>query len=290
MSASAENAVENRGQLFVVATPIGNLQDFTMRAIEVLQSVDIIAAEDTRHSRKLFTNYGIKTPCVSLHEHNEREQLHKLGERLRQGQRVALISDAGTPLISDPGYQLVKHCLQIGVRVVPIPGPSALIAALSAAGLASDRFCFEGFAPAKSAARLQSLALRRHETATLIYYLSPHRWRDTLSDMIQVFGAERSAVLAREITKLHEIFHQDTLGGLLQWMDTHAEQQKGEMVLLLAGAVDSIDPDLDQRSREWLSLLLKELPPSRAAAVLAEMLGVKKKVLYQLALSIQNAE
>jgi len=279
-------AIENQGQLFVVATPIGNLQDFTMRAIEVLQTVDVIAAEDTRHSRKLLMHYGIKTPCVALHEHNEREQIDKIIAQLRDNKQVALISDAGTPLISDPGYQLVRHCVAQQIRVLPIPGASALLAALSAAGLPSDRFCFEGFPPAKSAARLAALRARQFESATLIYYLSPHRWRPTLEDMRQVFGADREAVLAREITKIHETFRRDSLAGLIDWMEAHAEQQKGEMVLLLAGADDAIDSQIQQRSAEWLALLLKDLPPSRASAILAEMLDVPKKQIYEMAVKM----
>jgi len=283
------NGDRNRqGQLFIVATPIGNLQDFTMRAIEVLQSVDIIAAEDTRHSRKLLMHYGIKTPCVALHEHNEREQIEKICAMLRDSKNVALISDAGTPLVSDPGYQLVRHCVDSQLRVQPVPGACSPIAALSAAGLPSDRFCFEGFPPAKSAARIQAFQARQHESATLIYLISPHRWQSTLEDMLQVFGGDRVAVLAREISKIHETFHRDRLSGLLRWMEDNPQQQKGEMVLLLEGNAEPGDPALNQQSTQWLRLLLKELPPSRASALLAEMLGVKKKVLYDMALRIQS--
>jgi len=286
----SQGAIENQGQLFVVATPIGNLQDFTMRAIEVLQAVDVIAAEDTRHSRKLLMHYGIKTPCIALHEHNEREQIDKIIAQLRDNKRVALISDAGTPLISDPGYQLVSRCAAEHIRIIPVPGASALLAALSAAGLPSDRFCFEGFPPAKSAARLAALRARQFEGATLIYYLSPHRWRPTLEDMRQVFGADREAVLAREISKIHETFHHDSLDGLIHWMEADSDQQKGEMVLLIAGADEVVDSHVQQRSAEWLALLLKELPPSRASAILAEMLDVPKKQIYELAVKIQKQE
>ena len=287
-ASGATNTSENRGQLYIVATPIGNLQDFTMRAIEVLQNVDVIAAEDTRHSRKLLMHYGINTACVALHEHNEREQIAKISAMLLDKKKVALISDAGTPLVSDPGYQLVHHCVQHGIRVVPVPGASAAIAALCAAGLPSDRFCFEGFAPAKSAARLQALQARQYESATLIYYLSPHRWQPTLQDMVTVFGAEREAVLAREISKIHETFYRDTLQGILQWMEQYPQQQKGEMVLLVAGNRDAVDAAISEQSSQWLRLLLKEMSPSRASALLAEMLGVPKKSLYQMALQIQD--
>lgn len=275
------------GQLYIVATPIGNLNDFTMRAIEVLGHVSVIAAEDTRHSRKLLSHYGIKTPCIALHEHNEREQLHSIAERLRSGQDVALISDAGTPLINDPGYQLVHYCVEHGLQVQPIPGASAVITALSAAGIPCDRFCFEGFVPAKSAARIQAFRNRCHDGASLVYYLSPHRWEDALRDMISVFGEQRQVVLARELTKIHETFHRDTLAGLLQWMSENRQQQKGEMVVIVAAEQRDAD-ELDPRSSQWLSLLLKEMSPSRASALLAEMLGVNKKPLYQLALQLQD--
>jgi len=278
----------NPGQLFVVATPIGNLQDFTMRAIEVLQHVDLIAAEDTRHSRKLLMHYGIKTPCVALHEHNEREQIEKIVALLRDDKNIALISDAGTPLISDPGYHLVRHCVSQHIRVQPVPGPSASIAALSAAGLASDRFCFEGFPAAKSAARIQAFQARQLESATLIYFLSPHRWQETLMDMLSVFGADRGVVLAREISKIHETFHRAPLRDLIEWMAQNPQQQKGEMVLLVEGNRDAVDPALTPQTLQWLRVLLKELPPSRASAVLADMLGLKKKVLYDMALQIQH--
>jgi len=205
------NQISDRGTLYIVATPIGNLKDFTFRAVEVLSAVDIIAAEDTRHSKKLLQHYGISTACMAVHEHNESQATAKILTRLSEGQNIALVSDAGTPLISDPGYSLVKAVRASKFRVVPIPGPNAAIVALCAAGLPTDRFCFQGFLPAKATARQQELEKLTAEMRSMIFYETPHRVQASLEDMLQVFGPTRQIVLARELTKLHETIHSDNL-------------------------------------------------------------------------------
>ncbi len=215
------------GTLYVVATPIGNLGDMTARAIAVLQQVDLIAAEDTRHSGPLLQHFGITTACIACHDHNERQIAAGLVERIQSGESVALISDAGTPLISDPGYLLVRTAREAGVPVVPVPGASAMIAALSVSGLPSDRFSFEGFLPAKSSARRQRLQALADEGGTLIFYESTHRIEESLADMAEVFGPERYAVIAREITKRFETVHGDTLQNLIAWIAADANQTKG---------------------------------------------------------------
>lgn len=273
------------GVLYVVATPIGNLKDFTQRAVDILAKVDLIAAEDTRHSRRLLAEYGINTPCVAVHEHNERQQCEALVGRLRAGQSIALISDAGTPLISDPGFTLVRQARNEQITVVPIPGANAAIAALSVAGLPCDRFSFEGFLPAKSAARIRCLEALMAEPRTLIFYESPHRIVDCLTDMLQVFGAERQVVLARELTKLYETVQGDRMDNLLDWVKQDSQQQKGEMVILIAAAIPQQDA-LDANTEKWLRLLLHEIPMSRAAALVAEMTGLAKKQVYDAALRL----
>jgi 16S rRNA (cytidine1402-2'-O)-methyltransferase len=268
------------GKLWVVATPIGNLEDLAPRAQAVLRAVDLIAAEDTRHSAALLRHFGIATRCVALHEHNEREASGDLVRRMHEGAQIALISDAGTPLISDPGFRLVRAARAAGISVSPLPGPCAAIAALSVAGLASDRFVFEGFLPAKSAARRAHLQTLCGETRTLIFYESSHRIVETLADMAQVLGGERVVVLARELTKLFETVLHGTLAELVARVASDANQQRGEFVLLVAGVAEEGDAARLAEGRRVFELLRSELPPSRAAKLAAEITGASRKVLY----------
>ena len=273
--------------LYIVATPIGNLADMSARAIEVLKDVDVIAAEDTRHSGHLLQHYAIKTPTISLHEHNEQQRSEVLLSRLLAGEAVALISDAGTPLISDPGYRLVSLVREHGINVVPIPGCSALVAALSASGLASDKFSFEGFLPSKQAARKQTLEKLKNETRTMIFYESPRRLNNTLNDMESVFGRERLACLARELTKLHETIVTKPLAELQSWVDSDSNQQRGECVVLVEGnriQQDASEAEVDR----FLSILLGDLPVKRAAAITASLLSVSKNKAYEQALKLQQ--
>ncbi len=275
--------------LYIVATPIGNLADMSQRAIEILQSVDVIAAEDTRHSGFLLQHFAIKTPSVSLHDHNEQQRSETLLTRLQQGESVALISDAGTPLISDPGYKLVSLVREHGIPVIPIPGSCAVIAALSASGLPSDRFSFEGFLPSKQGARQQTLENLAADTRTLIFYDSPRRLQSTLTDMVAIFGGERRACLARELTKLHETINTKPLAELLEWVSNDANQQRGECVLLVEGAKQHQDASEVEVNRV-LSLLLKELPVKKAAAITSTLLGISKNNAYDMALKLQHKD
>jgi len=275
------------GQLFVVATPIGNLSDFSQRAIDALKAVDLIAAEDTRHSKPLLQHFAITTPLQSLHEHNEQQRSELLLQRLQAGESIALISDAGTPLISDPGYRLVSLVKAEGVRVVPVPGSCALITALSASGIASDRFSFEGFLPPKAGARRQALSQLKNEQRTLIFYESPRRLLDTLKDCVEIFGAERRACLARELTKIHETIETRPLLELVDWVSGDSNQQRGECVLLIEGASDAVTAD-EQEMQRVLTLLLPDLPVKKAAAIASGITGCSKNEAYQLALKLQQ--
>lgn len=275
------------GQLFIVATPIGNLADFSARAIEVLKSVDVIAAEDTRHSKYLLQHYAIQTSTISLHEHNEQQRSDALCQRLLAGESVALISDAGTPLISDPGYRLVTTVRDAGIRVIPIPGCCALITALSASGLASDRFSFEGFLPAKSSARKQVMESLKSDARTLIFYESPRRLLAALEDAVLIFGEQRQACLARELTKLHETIETRALVDLIDWVKADDNQQRGECVLLIEGSQNEATADEQEVSR-LLKILLTELPVKKAAAMVANITGGSKNEAYQLALKLQQ--
>lgn len=270
--------------LYVVATPIGNLEDMTPRALRILESVALIAAEDTRHSGRLLSHFNIKTPMIAVHDHNERQQQQKIIEKLQQGLDIALISDAGTPLISDPGFVLVREVRAAGFQVAPVPGCCALVAALCAAGVPSDRFAFEGFPPAKSQQRLNYYTARASETRTLMFYESPHRIIDSLKDIVSAFGPERSIVLARELTKTFETFLGGTAEEVLARVEADPNQRKGEFVLMVEGAPEQDDTLLDPRSSEVLDILLEELSVKQASALAAKITGVKKKVLYQAAL------
>ena len=274
------------GILYIVATPIGNLQDITQRALYTFAQVDLIAAEDTRHSGLLLSHYGIKKPFFALHDHNEQEKAHILVEKLKQGSNIALISDAGTPLISDPGFHLVRQCREAGIRVVPLPGACAAITALCASGIASDRFCFEGFLPAKSKARKDKLENIAEEDRTLIFYESTHRILDTLEDMQSVLGEERYIVLAREITKTWEMITGNTIKNLREWLLEDPNRTKGEMVLIVEGKPKSDNNDeISPQAVKALELIAEELPLKKAAAIVAELYGYKKNALYQFGLA-----
>lgn len=275
------------GALYVVATPIGNLADMTQRAIEVLDAVALIAAEDTRHSGKLLHHFSIKTPTVALHDHNERVASEAIVARLQQGEAVALISDAGTPLISDPGYHLVAQARAAGCQVIPVPGASALLVALSASGLPSDRFIFEGFLPAKAGARNARLEQLRDDPRTLVFYEAPHRIEESIAAMASVLGGGRQAVIARELTKTFETIHGDTLAGLTRWLANDANQRKGEFVVVVAGA-EVAEQAVDPETERVLQLLLAEMSVKQAAALAAKITGVKKNLLYQHALELQK--
>ncbi|WP_354407844.1 16S rRNA (cytidine(1402)-2'-O)-methyltransferase [Marinobacterium sp. MBR-111] len=269
--------------LYIVATPIGNLADLSARAQEVLGSVDYIAAEDTRYSGRLLAHFTIKAPMISVHDHNERQRSEHIINLLAAGHSIALVSDAGTPLISDPGFHLVRAVREAGYRVSPVPGCCAFVAALSASGLPSDRFQFIGFLPAKSGARLQTLKPYAAHTETLIFYESTHRIVDSLAAMAEAFGGERYAVVARELTKTFETIHGDTLQNLLEWIQADSNQQRGEFVVLVHGAPapeqgDQIDPEAER----ILHILAKDMPPKKAAGLAAEITGEKKNRLYQL--------
>ena len=278
------------GVLYIVATPLGNLGDMSPRAVEVLSGVDVIAAEDTRHSAPLLRHFGIRAPCIALHEHNEREASPAIVERLAQGGSVALISDAGTPLVSDPGYHLVHAARTQGIRVVPVPGPCALIAALSASGLPSDRFVFEGFLPSRSGARRTRLAELANESRTLIFYESPHRILDCVDDMAAVFGTDRQAVIARELTKLFETIHSDSLAGLCDWLRSDENQQRGEFVILVRGSMLEHDNKSEAEAQRVLRILVTELPIKQAAALAAQITGWKKNALYDYALHLKDSQ
>ncbi len=272
------------GILYVVATPIGNLDDMVPRAIQTLQTVAVIAAEDTRHSSRLLAHFDIKTPAIAYHDHSDEHRTEQLIARLLAGEDVALISDAGTPLVSDPGYRLVRKAREHNIQVVPIPGACAMIAALSAAGLPSDRFAFEGFLPAKQVARTTQLEALAADTRTLIFYEAPHRILETLQDMQSVFGAERDVVIAREITKTFETIKGDKLAAMVEWVAADTNQQRGEIVLLVHGASKPEDAEISPEQVRIMRVLLEDLPVKQAAVLGAKITGLKKNFLYDWAL------
>jgi 16S rRNA (cytidine1402-2'-O)-methyltransferase len=277
------------GVLYVVATPIGNLDDWSPRAVATLKAVAVVAAEDTRHSGRLLQHFGIGTPLVAVHDHNEGARVEGLVGRLAAGEDIALISDAGTPLVSDPGYRLVAAVQAAGLRVVPVPGACAAIAALSAAGLPSDRFSFEGFLPAKAAARRERLRALAAEPRTLIFYEAPHRIAECLEDMVAELGPARRVALAREITKAFETIRQLPLAQMRDWVAADANQQRGEIVLVLEGAPEVAAADTDWREADrLLGILMAELPPRQAAALVAQITGLKKNALYERALAAKG--
>lgn len=289
MNQYANNPVS--GTLYVIATPIGNLSDITRRATETLEKVDWVAAEDTRHSKPLLNSLGINQTLLSLHEHNEAQRTEQLLEKLLNGENGALISDAGTPLINDPGYYLVKRLRKEGVNVVPIPGPSAVITALCAAGLPTDRFTYEGFLPARSSKRLLALENLVKETRTLVFYESPHRLIDCLQDMQQAFGEQREIVVARELTKKFEQFVSGSLLEVLTYFTENSDKVRGEFVLMLAGAELKNDEESAAAMVEtdkMIQVMLKQsLPVKQISEMIAEITGEKKKAIYQRVLEFK---
>lgn len=275
-------------QLFVVATPIGHLDDMTFRAIDILKSVSIVAAEDTRQSAQLFKHYNISTQLTACHEHNESNKIEQLVQKLLAGDNVALISDAGTPLISDPGFKLVRAAQEHGIKVVPVPGACAAIAALSAVGLPSDRFSFEGFLPSKASQRISQLEKLKNETQTLIFYEAPHRILECVKNMAEVFGENRPVGFAREITKTFETIKKMTLKDLVSFIENDHNQEKGEIVLVVGGAPEKTDLE-QEKLDELLKRLLQDLSVKAASQLAADLTGVKKKVAYQRALELTQS-
>ncbi|GAA0200342.1 16S rRNA (cytidine(1402)-2'-O)-methyltransferase [Kangiella japonica] len=276
------NQFDEKGTLYVVATPIGNIDDMSFRAIKTLQQVSLILAEDTRHSQRLMTHYDIRTPMMSLHEHNEEARIEQIASKLDDGQSVALISDAGTPLISDPGFKLVRELRQRDYAISPIPGASALISALSVAGLATDSFSFWGFLPSKTNARKERYKELCEHKETLVFYESSHRIADSLKDLVDVFG-ERHIVIARELTKNFETILSGPASIVLEQVNNDSNQQKGEFVVMVEG-LSKVNEGLSIEARSIMTQLLTELPPNKAAKLTAQITGVKKKDLYQWAL------
>ena len=273
--------------LYIVPTPIGNLEDITLRGLSILRQVDLIAAEDTRHSQRLLGHFDIDTRLMSYHEHSGEAETQNLVARMLSGQSVALISDAGTPLVSDPGYRLVRAVQDAGLSVTPLPGACAAIAALSASGLPTDRFHFEGFLPSKTAQRCTRLEALVDYQSTLVFYEAPHRIAAALADAAHIFGADREAVLARELTKTFETIKRLPLGDLSVWVQSDANQQRGEQVLMIAGALPESGV-VDANARAWLLRLAADLPPRKAAAIVAEMTGAKARTLYDLLLAARD--
>jgi len=278
----SENKI-NPSTLYIVATPIGNLGDISARALAVLAQVDIIACEDTRHTQKLLSSFSIKNKTLSLHDHNERQKASFFVEKLSKGNDLALVSDAGTPLISDPGYFLVREVRAAGLKVVPIPGACALISALSASGLATDSFVFEGFLAAKTTARQKQLALLKNEPRTMVFYESTHRILDSLNDMSNVLGEDRLATVARELTKTFETINTDSLKNLIRWMEEDSDQKRGEFVVIVSGNPNSLTSEESEADR-LVDIISTKLPLAQATSLTAEITGERKKTLYQRAL------
>lgn len=269
------------GRLYVVATPIGNLEDISPRARRILAEVDVVLAEDTRHTKRLLNRIGISARLEALHEHNESQRVETLADRVAAGEVLALVSDSGTPLVSDPGYRLVDALRARDLPVYPVPGPSAVIAALSVGGLPTDRFVFEGFLPARAGPRRKRLQELAEETRTLVFFEAPHRVLASLADMVAVFGGQRPGTLARELTKLFETVRRAPLGQLYDWVSGDADQQRGEVVLLVAGAEPR--DDSGESAERVLSVLLAELPPSQAVRLARRITGEKRNRLYEMA-------
>ncbi|GAA6172385.1 16S rRNA (cytidine(1402)-2'-O)-methyltransferase [Colwellia sp. KU-HH00111] len=281
----SENKI-NPSTLYIIATPIGNLGDISARALATLEQVDIIACEDTRHTQKLLSAFAIKNKTISMHDHNERQRQDYIASLLQEGKSIALVSDAGTPLISDPGFHLVRHCRSLGLAVSPIPGACAAISALSVAGLPTDRFSFEGFLPSKSGARQSVLKGLAAEPRTMVFYDAPRRAIDTIKDIVETLGPQRYVVIARELTKTFETVHSDHAENLLAWLEQDPNQLKGEMVLVIEG-YQADRNDISSEVVKTLKLLLAEMKPKKACAITAEIHGVKKNALYDLALSFK---
>lgn len=273
--------------LYVVATPIGNVTDITLRALHLLALADVVACEDTRKTGALLNRFGMNKPMLAAHQHNEREVADKLIDRLRAGERVALVSDAGTPAVSDPGARIVDAVRAAGLNVVPLPGASAAIAALSAAGLVNDRFYFIGFLPAKTKQREAGLAELKHVAATLVFYEAPHRIGDCVASLADVFEPTRQVVFARELTKLFEEIHRCPLGEAMAWVKADSNRERGEFVVLVEGAVQE-SAAADVEADRILQILLAECPVKQAAALAAQITGLKKNALYERALQLKG--
>jgi 16S rRNA (cytidine1402-2'-O)-methyltransferase len=280
--------LSHSGTLYVVATPIGNLQDITLRALEVLKSVDAIAAEDTRHTAHLLTHFAIQKKLIAVHEHNEHKSAEQLLARLQAGESIALVTDAGTPGISDPGAIVVDILRNAGMTVVPIPGASAVIAALSAAGIAAPGFTFYGFLPASGAQRRRVLEDLKTQTTTLVFYEAPHRVVESVIDMAAILGADRRLTVARELTKTFETFHRCALGEAEAWLQSDPNQQRGEFVLIVEAPQNQDDDSADKEAERVLQLLLAELPLKQAVKLAVEITGAKKNALYERALQLQS--
>jgi len=280
----------NDGLLYVVATPIGNLGDITLRALEILKSVDAIAAEDTRHTSGLLSHFGISKKLIAVHEHNEHQSAEKLLLQLKAGESIALVTDAGTPGISDPGAVVVDLVRKAGVKVVPIPGVSAVIAALSASGIVQNGFLFHGFLPASGAARRKNLELLKTQTVTLVFYEAPHRIVESIVDMANVLGAERRVTFARELTKTFETIYSCDLGAAAAWLQADTNQQRGEFVLLIEAAAIKDAEEISEETVRVLKLLLAELPLKQAVKLATEITNEKKNILYEFALKLKHDE
>ncbi|MGC8121616.1 16S rRNA (cytidine(1402)-2'-O)-methyltransferase [Marinobacter sp. VGCF2001] len=276
------------GRLSIVATPIGNLADLTARAQNVLAAADLVAAEDTRHSARLLQHLGLSKPLLALHDHNERDRVGRILSALDEGRHVALISDAGTPLISDPGYIVVREARKAGHEVSPVPGACALVAALSAAGLPTDRFLFAGFLPAKRSGRRSALAELREQVATLVFYESPHRILDLMQDVLDEFGPERECVLGRELTKAFETFYSGSVEEVLAQLQADPNGTRGEFVVMVRGNDEMPDASGNLDADALLKLLVAEMPVKKAAKIVAEVSGLKKNELYQRALQLKG--
>jgi 16S rRNA (cytidine1402-2'-O)-methyltransferase len=278
----------NNGLLYVVATPIGNLGDITLRALEILKSVDAIAAEDTRHTSGLLTHFGISKKLIAVHEHNEHQSAEKLLKQLQAGENIALVTDAGTPGISDPGAIVVDFVRKAGIKVVPIPGASAVIAALSASGIVQNGFIFHGFLPASGSSRRKALELLKAHTVTLVFYEAPHRIVESIVDMAAVLGATRRITIAREITKTFETMHSCKLEDAEAWLLADSNQQRGEFVLLVEAALVKAAEEISDETLRVLKLLLADLPLKQAVKLATEITHEKKNVLYEFALSLKS--
>ena len=278
----------SNGLLYVVATPIGNLSDITLRALEVLKSVDAIAAEDTRHTSGLLSHFGIAKKLIAVHEHNEHQSAEKLLVLLLAGQNIALVTDAGTPAVSDPGAIVVDLVRKAGIKVVPIPGASAVIAALSASGISQNGFLFYGFLPASGSARRKALEILKAQAVTLVFYEAPHRIIESIVDMAAVLGADRRITIAREITKTFETIYSCELSKAEAWLQADANQQRGEFVLLVEAAAIKDAEEIPENTVRVLKLLLADLPLKQAVQLTTEITGEKKNVLYELALSLKS--
>ncbi len=276
--------------LYVIGTPIGNMCDISLRALAILDAVDVVACEDTRNTRALLTAYGLNKPLVAAHQHNEREAAQQLITRLQQGERIAFVSDAGTPAVSDPGAKIVDSIREAGCHVVPVPGPSAAVTALSASGFPDNRFMFIGFLPTKSSQRLEALQPLKTEAATLVFYEAPHRIKDMLKALGQVFEPTRRIMIARELTKLFEETWRGTLAEAEDWMAADSNRMKGEFAILVEGAQPAANGVDDEETKRILSILIDAMPVSSAAATAAKILGKKKNQLYSLALELKDAE